>query len=56
MRNGILVTGAMTGVIIGLSLGFVNVITSQFLGGAGWIDWSLAQAGAGQPFTRIGGA
>ena len=56
MSNGILMTGAMWGVTIGLSLGVLNVVTSQLLGGAGWIDWSLGQAGAGAPFTRIGGA
>ena len=54
MSNGILMTGAMWGGTIGLSLGLLNVITSQVLGGAGWIDWALANAGVGAPVTRVG--
>ena len=38
-------SGAMSGVLLGVTLGFLNVITGQIFG-TGWIDWSASKAGA----------
>lgn len=37
--------GAMSGVLLGLTLGFLNVITFQITG-TGFIDWSADKAEA----------
>ena len=38
-------SGAKPGVMLGVTRGFLNVITGQIFG-TGWIDWSASKAGA----------